>query len=336
MKTAIIGLGPHGKRLFEAAKRISTLHMEAVVDANPKALEGLDAAYTFANYEEMLRSYGPELVIISTNGPSHFSLAEQAILSGVKKLVITKPLTCTLEDGLALMQLAQQHHVKIAVDHGLRFDITYNWLRQQIEAQTWGELLQVNIMRNGIGLGCLATHSFDLSNFLFGYHPSKVTAWVDQSYKANPRGAQFVDPGGLVILDYGHDKKTVVSQIEKAAGPMIIQLFFEDARVVVDVKYGTLEVVSQPRGAKASPGNPVKTSRDINPHGQEVSHPTVDLMEAILRDLVDHIDLKADVVHGLNAVEILVAAYQSSEQGHIPIALPVQDADYIKRFLPVT
>lgn len=336
MKTAIIGLGPHGKRLFDAAKRIPSLQMDALVDANPQAMEGLDAAHKFENYQQMLETYAPELLIISTNGPSHYALAQQAIQAGVKKLVITKPLTCTLEDGLALVQLAQQHEVKIAVDHGLRFDTTYNWIRQQKEANTWGELLQVNIMRNGIGLGCLATHSFDLANFLFGQAPAQVTAWVDQSYKANPRGAQFVDPGGLVILDYGNDRKAVVSQIEKAAGPMIIQLFFEDARVVVDVKYGTLEVVSQPRGAKASPGNPVKTSRDVNPHGHEVSHNTVDLMEAILRDLLEHIELKADVLHGLNAVEILVAAYQSSEKGHVPIALPVQDADYIKRFLPVT
>lgn len=336
MKTAIIGLGPHGKRLFDAAKRIPSLQMDALVDANPQAMEGLDAAHKFENYQQMLETYAPELLIISTNGPSHYALAQQAIQARVKKLVITKPLTCTLEDGLALVQLAQQHEVKIAVDHGLRFDTTYNWIREQKEANTWGELLQVNIMRNGIGLGCLATHSFDLANFLFDQAPSQVTAWVDQSYKANPRGAQFVDPGGLVILDYGNDRKAVVSQIEKAAGPMIIQLFFEDARVVVDVKYGTLEVVSQPRGAKASPGNPVKTSRDVNPHGHEVSHNTVDLMEAILRDLLEHIELKADVLHGLNAVEILVAAYQSSEQGHVPISLPVQDADYIKRFLPVT
>jgi predicted dehydrogenase len=336
MKTAIIGLGPHGKRLFDAAKRIPSLQMDALVDANPQAMEGLDAAHKFENYQQMLETYAPELLIISTNGPSHYALAQQAIQARVKKLVITKPLTCTLEDGLALVQLAQQHEVKIAVDHGLRFDTTYNWIREQKEANTWGELLQVNIMRNGIGLGCLATHSFDLANFLFDQAPAQVTAWVDQSYKANPRGAQFVDPGGLVILDYGNDRKAVVSQIEKAAGPMIIQLFFEDARVVVDVKYGTLEVVSQPRGAKASPGNPVKTSRDVNPHGHEVSHNTVDLMEAILRDLLEHIELKADVLHGLNAVEILVAAYQSSEQGHVPISLPVQDADYIKRFLPVT
>ncbi len=336
MKTAIIGLGPHGKRLFEAAKSIEGLEMDAVVDANPTAIEGLEVACKFNDYGKMLAEYNPDLVIISTNGPSHFPLAKQAIEHGVKKLLITKPLTCTLEDGIQLKDLAQKHGVSIAVDHGLRFDPTYNWIKTQIGLGTWGEFLQMNIMRNGIGLGCLATHSFDLSNFLFDQHPIAVTGWVDQSYKANPRGAQFVDPGGLVVLDYGQDRKTVVSQIEKAAGPMIVQLFFELARVVVDVKYGTLEVVSQPKGAKASPGNPVQTSRELNPHGEEVQHHTVNLMKAILQDLLHNPNLKADISHGLNAVEILVAAYQSAEQQHGPVQLPVTDEEYKKRFLPVT
>ena len=336
MKTAIIGLGPHGKRLFEAACKIETIEMNAVVDSNPIAIKDLIVANKYADYDKMLNEYQPELVIISTNGPSHFVLAENAIQKGVKKLLITKPLTCTLKEGIELKKLADDQNVKIAVDHGLRFDSTYNWIKENIEQDTWGELLQMNIMRNGIGLGCLATHSFDLSNFLFNKHPKQVSAWVDKSYTQNPRGEQFVDPGGLVILDYGNDKKTVVSQIEKAAGPMIVQLFFQNARVVVDVKYGTLEVVSKEKGAKASPGNPVKTIREINPHEQEVQHHTVNLMESILRDLLNKENLIADIQHGLNAVEILVAAYESSESNHSPINLPITNPLFITKFLPVT
>jgi predicted dehydrogenase len=336
MKTAIIGLGPHGKRLYEAACKIDAIEINAVVDSNPNAIKDILVANKYDDYDKMLNEYQPELVIISTNGPSHFALAEKAILNGVKKLLITKPLTCSLKDGIELKKLAFQKKVKIAVDHGLRFDATYNWIKENIKLITWGELLQINIMRNGIGLGCLATHSFDLSNFLFDKSPKHVSAWVDKPYTKNPRGEHFVDPGGLVILDYGNDKKTIVSQIEQAAGPMIVQLFFQNARVVVDVKYGTLEVVSQEKGAKASPGNPVKTIREINPHQQEVQHHTVNLMESILRDLVNQENLIADIQHGLNAVEILVAAYESSENNHSPIDLPLTNPLFINKFLPVT
>ena len=59
-------------------------------------------------------------------------------------------------------------------------------------------------------------------------------------------------------------------------------------------------------------------------------------MESILRDLVNQENLIADIQHGLNAVEILVAAYESSENNHSPIDLPLTNPLFINKFLPVT
>jgi predicted dehydrogenase len=281
----------------------------------------------------MLKEFIPEIVIIATNGPSHFALAKNAILHGVKKMLITKPLTCTLQDANELRNLATLHHVKVAVDHGLRYDDTYNWIFNQIQENIWGELLSINIMRNGIGLGCLGTHSFDLANFLFDSIPENVTAWVDSSYTRNPRGEQFVDPGGLVILDYSHGKKAIISQLEKASGPMIVQLHFEFARLVVDVKYGILELVTKTNPALPIPNNP---ERIINPQSYSVSHDTIPLMERILENLISDKPMKADALHGMRSVEILMASYKSSEHGHLPVTLPITDEAYLTKFLPVT
>lgn len=333
MKIAIIGIGPHGKRLLSAAEKFTSIDNLAVVDLKTDALEKISMVQKFSDYDTMLKTFLPEIVIIATNGPSHFTLAKNAILQGVKKIFITKPLTCTLQDAYELMHLATTHHVKVAVDHGLRYDDTYNWIFNKIQEKTWGELLSINIMRNGIGLGCLGTHSFDLANFLFQSIPESVTAWVDSSYTRNPRGEQFVDPGGLVILDYGNDKKAIISQLEKASGPMIVQLHFEYARLVVDVKYGTLELITKINSALPIPNN---LERIINPQSYSVSHDTIHLMERILENLISVKQMKADALHGMHSVEILMAAYKSSEQGHLPVTLPITDEVYLTKFLPVT
>ena len=60
----------------------------------------------------------------------------------------------------------------------------------------------------------MATHSFDLANYIFDCFPLKVTGWVDKPVNINPRGSHFIDPGGLVVLDYGNDKKAIISQVE--------------------------------------------------------------------------------------------------------------------------
>lgn len=333
MKIAIVGIGPHGKRLLTAASKFTTKDKVAVVDLNTAALENIDIVHKYENYEEMLKDFLPNVVVIATNGPSHFAFAKTAILHEVKKILITKPLTCTLQDAVELRNLAESYQVKIAVDHGLRYDDSYNWILSHIKQNSWGQLLSVNIMRNGIGLGCLGTHSFDLANFLFDAIPQNVTAWVDASYTRNPRGEHFVDPGGLVILDYGNDRKAIISQVEKASGPMIVQLHFEQARVIVDVKYGILELVSKSIDGEVKSTNP---QRHVNPQEFAVSHDTIVLMERILENLISDTPMKADAIHGLHSVEILVASYQSSENGHIPISLPITDEKYLTKFLPVT
>jgi len=176
MKIAIVGIDPHGKRLLTAASKFTSKDMVAVVDLNTDALEHIDIVHKYENYEEMLKEFHPDIVVIATNGPSHFTLAKTAILHEVKKILITKPLTCILQDAVEPRKLAESHQVKIAVDHGLRYDDSYNWNLSHIKQNSWGKLFSVNIMRNGIGLGCMGTHSFDLANFLFDAIPQNVTA----------------------------------------------------------------------------------------------------------------------------------------------------------------
>lgn len=328
-RIAIVGIGPHGKRLVESALHFVSDKELAVVDIKSEAIEQIECSNKFMDFELMLEAFKPNVCVISSNGPSHYNLAKKAILRGVKKILITKPLTCKLDESHELVNLARKYHVKIAVDHGLRYDKTYEWVCKKIKEEIWGDLLLVNIMRNGIGLGCLGTHSFDLANLLFNANPISVTAWIDNSYKVNPRGEYFIDPGGLVVLDYGNDRKAIINQIEKAYGPMIVQLHFEYARLVIDVKFGTLELVSKSFHS-------LSIQRQVNPQDFQVSHETVPLMSRILENLLSDEPMKADALNGMNAVEILVASYQSSEQGHVPITLPVTDINYLNKFLPVT
>lgn len=335
MKTAIIGLGPHGKRLYQAVQRIEKLKLGALVDANPNAMESLSAENKFSSVEEMLSAYEPELVIISTNGPSHFPIAELCISKGAKNLLISKPVTCKLNDAIRLFELSKTKQVKIAVDHGLRYDITYNWIKQQIASGTWGSLFQIHITRNRIGLGCLGTHSFDLANFLFDKKPVKVTGWVDKPVMKNPRGEQFVDPGGLAILEYGNEQKAIISQIEMALGPAVVQLFFEKSRITIDEKFGTYEVVEFESAATPEAGKSNNFVKTLNPNGK-LEHDMVDLMERLLLNLINDPVIKADITNGLSAVEILVAVYQSHQMGNSQVDLPVTNQEYLNLFLPVT
>jgi predicted dehydrogenase len=340
-KLAIIGMGPHGLRMLKSALRIEALTVVAVVDRDSLKLEHLDleAVPHKLNDLAMLWQTIPDLdaLLIATNGPSHAPIAIEAMQHGVKFLLVTKPFACKLADADQMQAMAKEKDVRMVVDHGLRHDETYEWLVGNIQSARWGALRSVYIQRPGIGLGCLGVHSFDLANQIMGAVPVKVTGWLDEPIGKNPRGAEFVDPGGLVVLDYGNGRKAIVSQIEDGSGPMSVEINCNYAKIRVDEKFRVLELVEKEIGAVAKPGKPVPLTRTENPQGRPPSHDIFDLMEKVIRELVsDDAAPKADAAHGIRSLEILVAAYISHQNGNMPVSLPLTEEADRNRFIPVT
>ena len=329
IKAAIVGCGRHGLRFLQASKTVNGLKIGALVDKNPKTCEGITSSIFYVDLAKMLVDYKPNLVIIATTGPSHFEIAEKAIELGVQMLIISKPVTTSFSDALKLDKLIKKTGVKVAVDHALRHDATYNWIKKNLATNNWGDVSQVTIERSGIGLGCLATHSFDLANYIFDCFPANVTGWVDKPVNINPRGSHFVDPGGLVVLDYGNDKKAIISQVENTIrGVMMVTIYCEKCTIKIDIKNLQMTVESF--------DNKGNKDLKINPHNIQVSHDTTYLMKQIIIDIISNEKLTADFSFGLEALKILIGAYGSHDNGNIPLKLTDIEIMNFDKNLPIT
>lgn len=335
IKTAVIGLGPHGKRFLQCIAANPALTLTAVVDRDKEKLQALqvDPAVQRLNDLAALWQHQIDLLLIATNGPSHAPIAMEAMTKGVQYIVVCKPVATSLADARQMEKMARETRTRIAVDHGLRFDKTYRWISKKINEGDLGKLRTIYIQRPGIGLGCLGVHSFDLAAMLSGSEVDDVTAWIDDPILKNPRGDQFVDPGGLVIIHYKNGVKAVINQVEDGNGPMSVELNFTAARIYVDEKFRRMELVRKVTDATSG----LKQLEKIeNPQQFEVSHDTVTLMSAILEDLVSGENSLAPLTFGVQSLEVLVAAYTSHDRGHVPIPVPVNDPHVEKRFLPIT
>ncbi len=340
MKTALVGLGPHGQRLLKSISEIERLSLVGVVDKSEEVLKNVKPDLDIGRYTDLPSLFAAhpdlEVLVICTNGPSHASISLAAMENGVRYLFVSKPLACTLTDAQKIVVKAAETSTRIVVDHGLRHDPSYNWIKIQQASNAFGKLKSIYIQRPGIGLGCLGVHSFDLANFLVGDSPQKVSGWVDAPIKTNPRGEQFVDPGGLVILEYQRGIRATIVQNEDGAGPMSVEINYQFARIRVDEKFGMLEVVAKDQNFQPSPGKSAQVVKTLNPQGFEVKHDIFYLMRNLLEELISDKPMKSDAAHGLRSVEILVAAYMSHEKGNISVVLPLVDETYLHRFLPVT
>lgn len=338
MKAVVVGAGPHGRRIIKAIQSLSDVTLTAVVDRSAEALNSLDvdaSVHRVSDLEAVLAEHAVGLACIATNGPSHAALANQCMHAGVRRVMVEKPLACSLEEAESIRATANETGSIVAVDHPRRYSRSYGYVRDGIATGRWGEVRSVYIMRPGIGLGCLATHSFDLASYLIGKPVLGVTAWVDEAKTENPRGAEFNDPGGTVILDYGNGVRGLVSQIEDGAGPMSVEVSLTAGRIRIDEKLDLFEVLERNMAVAKTPTQGAAYQRVEHPEGIGGKRVLVDEVAMLINDLALNDSPAAGIGCGYASIEALIAAYVSHEQGNRPIALPL-DAVHHDKWLPVT
>src|SRR5262245_5623253 len=98
---AVIGLGPHGRRLVDALVATPGVELSAVVDSRPEALAAVSvpAGATRLSSADALWSARPmDLVCVTTNGPSHAELTLQAMAWGARRVLVEKPMACSVAE----------------------------------------------------------------------------------------------------------------------------------------------------------------------------------------------------------------------------------------------
>jgi myo-inositol 2-dehydrogenase / D-chiro-inositol 1-dehydrogenase len=337
LKAAVIGIGPQGRRIVNVLGDLPGVELAAVVDRSQKALAAVKLPADTARYtsDEQLWSRGDvSLVCVATNGPSHAEVAEKAMDAGVRYLLVEKPMACSLAECDRILAKARTTATRVAVDHSRRYMPVYRWLRKRIASGDWGKLRSIWIQRPDIGLGCNATHSFDLVAFLADQPVRRVTGWIDTAIRKNPRGDQFEDPGGLVVMELEQNIRAVVAQIEDGAGPTSVEIALTAARIRLCEKFGSIEV----KEAQLPPGGgrPSEFHDGQLPDGLTAKPDMPAMIRGCLTDLTSDHFIAADALHGRLAVEVLVAAYLSHERGHCPVELPLKLPKELERWLPVT
>lgn len=339
MKTAIIGIGPHGKRLIEVVERINELDLVGIVDKNLDVLnsfERLSENKKFTSTAELYDSIKIDVLLIATNADSHSALTLEAIEKGVKYIMVEKPMACSVAECQKMEFAAHTHGVRLSVDKKNRHDPVIQFFKNKLNSGDWGSLRNIYLQIPGIGLGCLATHWTDIATYLVGDFPIKITGWVDTPKKDNPRGKQFVDPGGLIIMDYGNEMKAIVTQIEDGAGPLTMEIHTTNARVIFDPKNNFIDMRERDMTVIPKPGIPAVYNKLIVPENLNVKGDMLQQIESVVRELISENSSITDSKYGTSAVEIIAATYISHKLGNIPINLPLTDKEYLNLYLPIT
>jgi len=122
MRTAVVGVGYLGR--FHAQKYASLKNCELVGIADPSnaartAVAAELGVPAHADYRELLGRV--DAVSVVTPTPQHFSVAKEFLESGAHVLV-EKPMTVTIEEGVELVEVARRTRRVLQVGHLERFN----------------------------------------------------------------------------------------------------------------------------------------------------------------------------------------------------------------------
>jgi len=179
LKVAVVGAGSMGMNHLRVLRDCNEEHVHLVGVAEVREATLSQAVRRFhvpgyTDYRQMVDKTHPDLVAVVVPTHLHFEVAEYMLNRGINVL-IEKPITSTIEEAIALIQLARSHKCKIATGHIERFNPAIIELKRRLLANELGQIFHLHARRIGpfpsrirdVGVTLdLATHDVDVMRYL--------------------------------------------------------------------------------------------------------------------------------------------------------------------------
>jgi UDP-N-acetyl-2-amino-2-deoxyglucuronate dehydrogenase len=143
---AIVGCGHISKKHAESIEKLPNASLVAVCDtieSNMKPFTEEYGATPYVNYDEMLKDERIDVINICTPSGSHAFLAVKAA-EAKKHVIVEKPIALTLKDANTIIEACRENGVKLSVLHPNRFRPAMKKLKEALEHGDLGKLSHAN------------------------------------------------------------------------------------------------------------------------------------------------------------------------------------------------
>ncbi len=359
MTVALVGAGVVAKKHEQAIRYLQKRQLatlSAVVDLNEDAARDLLSGRDIPIYktlEDCLKASLPDIVAITTPSGTHAALAETALEAGCHVL-IEKPMTLSLREADALLQLAEAKERKIAVGHIYRYFPLSLPLKQLIDSGAFGPCLYGDVKvrwghdqayydqaewrgtyaSDGGALLNQSIHAIDLMQWLIGEKALETTAML-----ARQRHEMEAEDLALGVVRF---KNNVYLQIEGTTNTnpkrheASFTLFFEKGEVRVGLDAGKIAVEIDQYGKRRQKNSYLYETvwQKIREEGFsiifEFSNPHTFLYLDLVRSIADDRMPLADGQSGRDALATVLSLYRAARERQVvtvrsAIAFPLAD-----------
>ena len=347
MRYALIGCGRIAANHIKAALS-NQLEIVAVCDISTDHIDTLLKKYDleedlsikrYENYKQMIEENKLELISIATESGLHAEIALYCIDHGIN-IIIEKPMGMNISDAEEIIRRSEANGVKVSACHQNRFNIAVQEMRRVLEAGRFGCISHGSVHvrwnrgrsyyeqapwrgtweQDGGALMNQCIHGIDLLRWMLGDEIDTVYGVTRQQFH-NYLEAEDV---GMAVLQF---KNGAVATIEGTTN--VYPKNLEETLYLFGEK-GTVKL-----GGTSANNIDVwnfadLSDEDIKKQGLEEAASNVygnghislfkDVIESVKADRKPYVD----AVAGKNALEVVLAIYQSQKTGR-PVKLPLEN-----------
>jgi UDP-N-acetylglucosamine 3-dehydrogenase len=305
LKVAVIGVGFWGRNHARIYSTMDNAELVAVVDSNVFSAETLAKRLECSHYsttEELLEKEKIDAVSVCTPSSTHAEVASRLIERGVS-LLVEKPLTATLEEGLTLFEKIKKHKVLATVGFIERFNPAVQTIKQWIENGRLGKVIlfyskRVSNWPERIGdvgvVKDLSIHDLDLARHLLKDEPSSVYAIVGKA-----RNRTYEDFANI-LLSFQNSTAFVESNWLTPYKERLLVVTGSEATATVN--YLTQEVSISDVDGRFSPLAKIREPLQLE-------------LESFVKSILNNQQPLPSVEEGLKALALAEAAALSSQTG---------------------
>ena len=214
MRVGILGAGFMGSTHGRAFNKVTGVEIAGIYGlsgtrAQPLADE-LGTSWT-TELNELIEDPSIDAIDVCLPGPQHRDVTEKALAAG-KHVLLEKPITLTVEDADALVELAGKTDRVFMIAHVLRFWPEYMEIAKRVQSGEYGKVISALAFRRqpfpawsqlfarsdltGGAVLDMMIHDYDALNWILGTPKSLVARGI-----SNPRSGGFDQV--QVMIDYG-------------------------------------------------------------------------------------------------------------------------------------
>jgi predicted dehydrogenase len=325
-RVAVIGCGYWGKNHVRTMQALGAL--AAVCDVTEAgrrlAAETAPNVPGFKSFDELFGSGGVNAVIIATPAETHFQVASKAIKAGCDVLV-EKPLALNVEEGAALVRMADRSARILMVGHVLEYHPAIMCLRNLIARGELGTVRYFYSNRLNLGkirreeniLWSFAPHDIALALRFVGAMPFEVVATGGCYVQANIADVTVTQ----LLFDNGVRGHIFVSWLHPYKEQRLVVVGSKKMAAFDDVRK---ELVLYDQSVEWQNGQPLPIARGVTKLDYANDEPLRMECQAFVEAIRTRVPPLTDGHNGLAVLEVLCAAQRSLMTQGQPVQLPIR------------